>query len=139
MNEDYRSLIFIMKRRDFILMGTAGLTAVAIPSAYYYFRDIEFDPSLAEPSALYLIWDKDAIIAIGKQYRTQVPDENSKGTLARELYRDAPEEKKQLNIFIEEKIKDDFKSNTTITVDGWILSATEARQCALLSTLVPTS
>jgi len=38
---------------------------------------------------------------------------------------------------LEESIKNDFETGNTVIVDGWILSRTEARQCALLSTINP--
>jgi hypothetical protein len=124
-----------MKRRDFITMGTVGLTATLIPSACYYFRDTSYGPSLAQPQSLALIWDKETIIAIGNDYRLRVPDEKSESELVEELLRDAPDDVKALNSFIEMKIKNDFEKNNTVNVNGWILSTTEARQCALLSTL----
>jgi hypothetical protein len=30
-------------------------------------------------------------------------------------------------------VRDDFASGRTVVVDGWVLSAIEARQCALFS------
>jgi hypothetical protein len=124
-----------MKRRDFITMGTVGLAATLIPSACYYFRDTSYDPSLTEPESLALIWDKETIIAIGNDYRLQVPNEKNESVLVEELLRDVPGDVKALSSFIEMKIKNDFEKNNTVNVNGWVLSTTEARQCALLSTL----
>jgi len=36
---------------------------------------------------------------------------------------------------IDDRIRDDFGAGRTVVVDGWLLSVTEARQCALYSTL----
>jgi len=38
---------------------------------------------------------------------------------------------------IGDQIRDDFGAGRTVVVDGWLLSVTEARQCALYSTLEP--
>jgi hypothetical protein len=34
---------------------------------------------------------------------------------------------------IEEQVRDDFAAGRTVVVSGWVLSETEARQCALFS------
>ena len=34
-------------------------------------------------------------------------------------------------------IKNDFEIGNTVMIDGWILSVTEARQCALFSIIQP--
>ena len=34
---------------------------------------------------------------------------------------------------IAQQVRDDFAAGRTVVVDGWVLSATEARQCALFS------
>jgi hypothetical protein len=38
-----------------------------------------------------------------------------------------------VNSVLEKKVRQDFQENKTVVVDGWILSVTEARQCALFS------
>jgi hypothetical protein len=40
-----------------------------------------------------------------------------------------------LSEYIEGRVRDDFIHDRVIIVDGWLLSLTEARQCALLSVL----
>jgi hypothetical protein len=121
-----------MKRRDFILLATTtGIAAVAVP--YYYLKDVEYDKTLAEPKHLSMIWDTETISKIGDKYRLQVPDENSERSLVKLLSADIPSS--QIEQSLEQKIKTDFKNGNTVMIDGWILSVTEARQCALLSTL----
>jgi len=122
-----------MKRRNFILIGTAGIAAAALPAAFYFFRKIEYDPKLAEPQSLSLIWDNETIAAVGKQYRIQTPGEESERTLAKLLSAGKQDLGGTDTAAIEAQIQQDFKAGNTVIVDGWILSVTEARQCALFS------
>ncbi len=117
-----------MKRRNFLLIGAAGVAAVSIPTYNYYFGDVTYDPLLAQPPSLSLIWETHEIQAIGKKYIQQTPDERRVRTLVNLLSDGSTLQ----NLSIE-----DFKSGRTVLVDGWILSETEARQCALASTLEP--
>jgi hypothetical protein len=122
----------IMKRRDFILIATTGIAAVAVP--YYYLKDVDYDSALAKPQLLSTIWDTKTINTIGNQYRLQVPDENSERILVKLLSADLSSAPEQLDKSLQEKIKKDFETGNTVMIDGWILSITEARQCALFST-----
>jgi hypothetical protein len=120
-----------MRRRNFILLGTAGIAAVTIPAAFYFFDDPEYDPILADPRSLSMIWDAETITSTGNKYRLQTPSENNIRALVKKLAAEAGTSNP------EEKIKNDFAAGNTVLVDGWILSVTEARQCALFSTLEP--
>jgi len=124
---------FRMKRRNFILIGTAGIAAISIPSAFYFFGDVQYDKSLSEPRSLSLIWDSQTIASIGNQYRLQTPAENSRRKLVRKLLDDISDQNGEMTSLLEEKIIKDFETGDTIIADGWILSITEARQCALFS------
>jgi len=35
--------------------------------------------------------------------------------------------------YLDQKVKQDFETGNTVLVKGWVLSVTEARQCALFS------
>lgn len=120
-----------MKRRDFVFITSLGTVAAAIPSACSYFGNAAYDKALAQPAALSLIWDQPSIISIGKKYRELIPDEASQRALVRLLEEHAAG--------IEQKVTEDFHSGNRVLVDGWILSATEARQCALASLEQPNS
>ena len=126
-----------MKRRNFILLGAAGVAAVSIPTAYYFLTDLEYDQALADPHLLSLIWDTETIKKIGNQYRLQMPSENSEQPLVKSLKAAASEASLANSSNLEEVIKKDFGTGDTIIVDGWILSRTEARQCALFSLIEP--
>jgi len=127
----------VMKRRHFIMIGTAGIAAVSIPTAYYFLNDIDYDRSLADPQSLSLIWDTETIKKIGNQYRLQMPSEKSERSLVKTLKAAVSEVSLADAPNLEEIIKKDFETGNIIIVDGWILSRTEARQCALFSLTEP--
>lgn len=124
-----------MKRRDFIF-GITSLAVISIPTLYYYSgNDFEYDSLLAEPQSVSQIWDNETILSIGNQYRSQVSEENNESALAKILTDETSGTGKELILELETKINNDFQDGHTIMIDGWILSITEARQCALFSTL----
>ena len=114
-----------MKRRTFILSAAAGVGVVSV-STYYFMSDVEYDATLAQPQSLSFIWDAQKINDIGNQYRTNTPGEASARTLVKLLNTVPPER-------MDENITNDFETGQTVLVAGWILSVTEARQCALAS------
>ena len=114
-------------------MGALGIAAVGIPSSYYFLSEIEYDPLTATPTSLSLIWDDATIVDIGRKYLSQVPSESGTRTLVGLLEIEGQKAGDELQLLMEAKIKDDFDGARTVLVDGWILSATEARQCALYS------
>lgn len=118
-----------MNRRHFIIIGAAGVAAVSIPTTYYFFKSVDYNPLLAQPQLLSLIWDNETMKYVGNQYRLQFSSEKSTKSLVRML--------EGAVSHLEESIKNDFETGNTVIVDGWILSRTEARQCALLSTINP--
>ncbi|HTI04540.1 MAG TPA: hypothetical protein VL549_04445 [Gemmatimonadales bacterium] len=99
----------MMNRRDFLL-GAAS--AVALPGAS---GDLY---TLAHPTLLAVL-GTDAVHAIGQAYRARVPTERERGRLAA-LVRAG-------------HVQSDFVAGRTVVIHGWVLSVTEARQCALFS------
>lgn len=122
-----------MNRRNFVLLGACGIAAISIPTSCSYFGDVEYDPLLAHPQSLSLIWENESIKAIGNKYRTQVPEEKNVRSLVNLLMEDISGNKPLLTESLEQKIKTDFKTKKTVMVNGWVLSVSEARQCALYS------
>lgn len=117
-----------MQRRQFLSMTVlAGLAcaqaAAARPST-----------ALATPGLLALLGDRDAVEALGCRYRQLVPAEDDPQVLARAV---APSRAtgRDLDAWIAHRIAQDFAAGHTVTINGWILSVTEARQCALFSLL----
>ncbi|MDH5368225.1 MAG: hypothetical protein OEW67_14675 [Cyclobacteriaceae bacterium] len=124
-----------MKRREFII-GAASIAAISIPSVYYYFNlgDADYNPLIAEPQSLSLIWDTETITSIGSKYLQQYPDENNKQTLVKKIVKNISGSDEVVIQKLNKQIKKDFEIGNTVLIDGWILSKTEARQCALLTT-----
>ena len=122
-----------MKRARFILIAGLGLGAVAIPSIYFRYRTPDDDTFIAEPELLSYIWDDETIAGIGKSYRAENPDENDEKKLRYLIAPDGSVEGKSLYKHLRTRILQDFESNDLTVIDGWMLSRTEARQCALFS------
>ena len=69
-------------------------------------------------------------------YRKQFPKEDDKTVLSKLLIgTDVSKDRSALEKLLNQHIFDDFKTGKTVTAAGWILSVTEARQCALYSIL----
>jgi hypothetical protein len=128
-----------MKRRTFILTAAAVATIVAIPVVKYSCRHTMTHDPLVRPDVLARFCDEETIREIGMRYRSQVPGENKKEKLVELLLTDdtgkkiTPSSDSVVSDWIEQKIQQEFKTERMVTVAGWILSQTEARQCALLS------
>ena len=122
-----------MNRRKFLIISTTGVAALAIP-VYYQFlnKNIESDP-LIYPQFLSQIWHEDSIKLIGSIYLNQVPKENNKEMLVKLILGNVSSSNSNLKKVIESQIKKDFETEHVIMVDGWVLSMTEVRQCALYS------
>ena len=122
-----------MKRRNFILLTAAGTATIVLPTWYYKFRDLEYDQILTEPELLSYIWDDNTIQEIGKTYRDQYPDENSERVLVTLLSSGDLSDTGSIAKSLQQQIKEDYKAENIVMLDGWLLSLTEARQCALFS------
>lgn len=107
-----------MNRRTFIVSASVGLAgACLLPGC---------DSDRSNLTSLALIWERDTILEIGNRYRALFPDEDNKEKLLALVSKGhAPD--------FETKVREDFSAGKHVVVDGWILSLTEARQCALLS------
>lgn len=122
-----------MKRRNFILLTTAGAAIIALPTWYYKYGDLEYNQLLTEPELLSYIWDDNTIHKIGKIYREQYPDENSERKLVKILLKSNLTDTEAIAKFLQQQIQEDYKTESIVMIDGWLLSVTEARQCALFS------
>lgn len=130
-----------MRRRTFIITVVAASSAITLPIICYRVRNNLPKNPLARPEVLAELTDEKTIREIGISYRKQLSSENSKERLRELLITDqhgrqtAPTDDPALSKWLEDKIRSDFSTFTTTTVNGWIISVTEARQCALLSLL----
>ena len=83
----------------------------------------------SQPDLLDILDDDDAVRAIGHAYRRRFPAHDDAQTLGGML---AEERAERLST----RVQADFAHGRTIQLNGWILSVTEARQCALYSLMV---
>ncbi|MGB5202980.1 hypothetical protein [Eudoraea sp.] len=120
-----------MKRRKFLLLSLLGLFISLVAYWYYKFKSAAVG-DLMYPSDLTEICDRKTLITIGKQYR-KLTDENNKKYLEELLLKDAEVHHTEIKTGLKTKVAEDFNTGNTILIDGWLLSITEARQCALLS------
>ena len=126
-----------MKRRKFIV--TALLALASLPFVYYFkIRRIP-ENSLSTPYMLSLICNQSVLLEIGKSYRSMVPEENQYKKLSELILTDMSGQKLQtsnatkIDKWINNKIKEDFISSQILIIKGWMISKTEARQCAIFS------
>lgn len=126
-----------MKRRLFII--TASSVAVGLPIAYYVNKQKRQGNPLTTTDLLGSFCDEKTLWEIGNSYRTLVPQENEKQKLIDIILSDANGKKiknsnsKDLKELITRKVNGDFLADNTMIIKGWIISKTEARQCALFS------
>ena len=122
-----------MKRRKFLWIGLAGTAAMSIPSLQCREPSAEINDILSRPEMLSRISDEASLRQIGMQYRSQFRA-GDPSNLRQNLLKGAESTSStDLRAALEKKIRDDFSQNRVVRVDGWIISETEARQCALLS------
>ena len=119
-----------MDRRQFLQCTTAGMLASLTATA------CDGDArSLARPELLDMLGPGRAR-ALGARYRQMVPSENDAAALRAAITRGAASAPRRLGILppsVADQVRDDFAEGRTVVVHGWVLSVTEARQCALFS------
>ena len=129
-----------MQRRKFIQLSAMGSAAIGITGISCRHRHAGFYDILGKPEGLAQICDLKTLREIGMAYRLQTASERDTDKLVALLSADSagkPVSSASDNLFIQslisKKINQDFERGNTVIVKGWILSVTEARQCALLS------
>ena len=127
-----------MRRKPFII--SAAVVALGLPAAYYYRKNKWFNNSpLTLPVMLSSFCDEKTIVQIGETYRILVPAENTKQKLKELILTNDKGMSVNINDYekiaslIDTKIREEFSLSHTIIIKGWIISITEARQCALLT------
>ena len=105
---------------------------ISLVGIWYYKLKSATGKDLRYPIDLAEICDQNTLINIGNTYR-RLTDENNKKHLEELLLKDAEIHSSEIKIGLKTKVMEDFTTGNTILIDGWLLSITEARQCALLS------
>jgi hypothetical protein len=129
-----------MKRRTFIISTAVVGTAVGATILFKWKKGLEWkEHPLLYPLILSGFCDEKTIRNIGLSYRTLVPNENSKDKLLTLLTNGMSSKQFKSSDYplvvsqLEMNIEKEFKEKKDIIINGWVLSETEARQCALLS------
>jgi hypothetical protein len=121
-----------LDRRRFLELTAAGMVASVTSSACAHDTGATA-PALGQPSLLGML-GPDGVREIGAQYRATRPGENTGAALRDAISNSAHRHFPWISYpSIEEQIRDDFAAGRTVVVGGWVLSDTEARQCALYS------
>ncbi|MFL5583160.1 MAG: hypothetical protein ACJ8AO_22565 [Gemmatimonadaceae bacterium] len=128
-------LRFVNRRRFLQTIGAAlaaGLTSSACAA------DAKYDAAaLARPELLDAL-GAGVVRAIGARYRETTPGERDADALRRAILSSRPWAARlrwRRSPSVAELVRGDFADGRTVVVDGWVLAATEARQCALFSLL----
>ncbi len=122
----------MVKRRKFLWLVLIGFLLVTGITWYYRLKKRMIERKSLEPLSLSEICTRQKMIDFGLAYR-QISGENSADSIRALLALDPSDLFKNQQKQLEERISEDFKQDNTVVIDGWLLSITEARQCALLS------
>ena len=117
----------MVNRRQFLGTATRGGVLAAICGLA--FREVVHGPDvdvLARPELLADL-GPETVREIGEAFRRLVPAEGTVHALLASLRAQGTHEP------IASRTRDDFAAGRIVVVDGWVLSMTEARRCALFS------
>ena len=123
-------------RRRHVLLGACGLAASALLGRLVGFWPLTADP-LAERLTRLLAHAESARL-IGQEYLKVTPAEAAPALLATLIATSLPSRVQgatdgQLRELLWEGIRQDFAREHVVTLDGWVLSRTEARLYGLMS------
>lgn len=121
-----------MIRRDFLKLTLAATPAMALALNACHPGAASPQEALAQPESLYGIMDKAELQAIGKAYLAQF--KSTKEALQTQILGQNPDPGSSASGTsrqIAAAVQQDFAAGRTIILNGWVLSLTEARQCAL--------
>jgi hypothetical protein len=123
-----------MKRREFLRLSAYSGIVLSVP----FVQSCKASPenlAITKPAFLSYILDKKSLVDAGKDYIRQFPVENTKSKLEEKLVNGSDIHGSTPAVavyeFYDKKSVQDFDQNRTVVADGWVLSLTEARQCAL--------
>jgi hypothetical protein len=124
-----------MDRRVFVRLSAYTALALAMPFADSCTSKNENAP-WAQPLLFSHIVDIKAINEAGLAYRKMTVSEDDKSKLTMLLTaQNTITSKDAIQASLDNRVKEDFRIGNIVTVSGWVLSVTEARQCALFSIL----
>ncbi|HTD98326.1 MAG TPA: hypothetical protein VK668_03535 [Mucilaginibacter sp.] len=124
-----------MERRTFVRLST--YTAMALTLPLVDGCSVSKEKAISQPLFFSHLVDAKSIKETGNSYRKMTPAENNKISLTELLLGKSNTETdaKSIQNTLNSQVEQDFKTGKTVMVKGWVLSVTEARQCALYSIL----
>jgi hypothetical protein len=128
----------MMKRRYFIWLSVLAGSAITAPLIIKSRLRALKNP-LTNPDILSHFCDEETIRKIGAAYRIKFPAENDAKKLKELIVagsngtRPSNEAGDVYEVQLDKQISGEFRSNEILLIEGWVLTATEGRQCALLS------
>jgi hypothetical protein len=125
-----------MDRRRF-LQTMGGVALAPLGAACDRGTSADELSALARPELLAAL-GAERVRELGRRYREMVPAEHDAASLGDAIRRSLPLSARlsgRATTGVPRLVHEDFDAGRTIVVLGWILSATEARQCALFSLL----
>ena len=123
-----------MKRRKFIVYSSLVATAAVVPVSISCSEPETMESVVDFPRSLSFACDEDQIESMGREYHDKFPGESSVDILRTGILDGWSDEKEGINAlkaFVETKIQSDFDKGDIVVLEGWVISRTEARQCAL--------
>ena len=126
-----------MQRRAFIQLSAFTAVALSVP----FINGCSYNQLNAEAQPLLFshLTDEKTILQTGVTYLKSHPVENNKSKLSEILLENAglttSTDKATIRFMLDNCVRSDFKTGKIININGWVLSITEARQCALFSIL----
>jgi len=124
-----------MKRRNFIGLSSLLTAGLMIPLTSCGSNDSDVEFLLSRPLMLSNFLDEDGILKIGTEYIKLNSVENSADVLQEALVNSFDINKDMNNLYgiIDLQIEKDFTEHDLLLLNGWVISRTEARQCALFT------
>ncbi|MFA6248368.1 MAG: hypothetical protein WC615_15625 [Mucilaginibacter sp.] len=124
-----------MERRLFVKLSAFTAMALTLPMVHGCGGSKEM--AVAQPYLLSQLVDDKTINQAGLAYRKTHAAEDNKEKLSQLLLggKDAALGKNEIQAMLDKQVTADFKQGNTLVVKGWVMSVTEARQCALYSLL----
>jgi hypothetical protein len=133
-----------MQRRTFCELTSLAVAGTFLPIMGCSGPDPSLSQKLSLPTTMAIINDSATIIEVGTAYLKQVPGENDAESLVDRLMIGSNGEaipktadSQVLQKMMSDKVLADFQNGEIVVVRGWVLSRTEARQCALYSLTQP--
>lgn len=126
-----------MERRSFVKLSAFTALVLTLPLAQSC-NSSSKEIAVAQPFLFSHLVDAKTIKEAGADYLKKHAAENDQKKLSQLLLggKDpAALSKDEIQAMLDEQVTADFKAGKVIAVSGWVMSQTEARQCALYSLL----